>query len=192
MADGLHEMGLAEPDAAVDEERVVSLRWALGDGLRGRLRELVTASDDEGVELIARVQLRGGVPIEARLLGAGGQGAAIATARSVLAVTRLRSKAAVLADTYGSLLRRHLEDNLVDLETEVVNGFADQIAVSVADMLELFGGNSYVEGTSADVGEARRFQPRLKALAVDFFLERTRIRTHWFNTAAGTGTNDIV
>jgi hypothetical protein len=36
VADGLHEVGLAHADAAVEEERVVGLGGALGDGLRAR------------------------------------------------------------------------------------------------------------------------------------------------------------
>jgi hypothetical protein len=86
----------------------------------------------------------------------------------------LGSEAAVLADADWSFLRGHLEDDLIDFEAEVIDGLADEVAVAVADVLELFGGNSYVQGATTDVGKARRFQPGLKALAVDFFLERTQ------------------
>ena len=71
MTDGVHQVGLAHADAAVHEERVVGLRGALGDGLRRSMRELIAAADHEAVELVARVELRGGVPVEARLLRAG-------------------------------------------------------------------------------------------------------------------------
>ncbi len=50
VADGVHQVGLAHADAAVEEERVVGLGGALGDGLRGGHGELVAAADDEGVE----------------------------------------------------------------------------------------------------------------------------------------------
>ena len=56
MADGVQQVGLAEPDAAVEEERVVAVRGALGDGPRGGVRELVGAADDEGVEGVLRVE----------------------------------------------------------------------------------------------------------------------------------------
>ncbi len=86
----------------------------------------------------------------------------------------LRRKAAILTHPHRSFLRRHLEHHLVDLQAQVIDSLADQIAVSVADMLELFGGNSYMQCASADVGESRRLQPCLKALAVDLFFERTQ------------------
>ena len=60
LPDGVHQVRLAEADAAVDEERVVGQRRRLGDGAAGRVGELVRRADDEGVEGVARVQaLRG-------------------------------------------------------------------------------------------------------------------------------------
>jgi hypothetical protein len=48
LADGLHEVGLAEADAAVDEEGIVSAGGRLGDGEGGGMGELVVHADDEG------------------------------------------------------------------------------------------------------------------------------------------------
>ena len=56
MTDGVQEMRLAEPDSAVDEERVVRARWELGHGLARRLGELVRRADHERVERVARVE----------------------------------------------------------------------------------------------------------------------------------------
>ena len=56
VADGVEEMGLAEADPAVDEERVVGARGQLRHRLARGLRELVRGADDEGVECIARVE----------------------------------------------------------------------------------------------------------------------------------------
>ena len=67
VSDGLHEMGFAHADAAVKEERVVSLGGTFGDSLAGGVGKLVAAADDEGVEGIAWIQLRGAIPVEARL-----------------------------------------------------------------------------------------------------------------------------
>jgi hypothetical protein len=86
----------------------------------------------------------------------------------------LGSEAAVLADADRSFLGWHLEDDLIDLEAEVIDGLTDEIAVAIAYVLELFRRDSYVEGTSADVREACWLQPGFKALAVDLFLERTQ------------------
>src|SRR6266850_2473046 len=54
--DGVQEVCLPEPNAAVDEERVVRPRRKLGDGLARRLSELVRRAHDERVEGVAGVQ----------------------------------------------------------------------------------------------------------------------------------------
>ena len=56
LRDGLEEMRLAEPGAAVDEERVVRLRRRLGHRERGRVREAVRRADHERVERVLRVE----------------------------------------------------------------------------------------------------------------------------------------
>ena len=62
VGDGLHQVGLAEPGGAVDEERVVGLAGRLGGRVRGGGGELVGLADDEGVEGVALVErLRAGV-----------------------------------------------------------------------------------------------------------------------------------
>ena len=70
MTDGVHEVRLAHAHAAVEEERVVSLGGLLGDGHGGGAGELIAGSADEAVEGVARIELRGGRPVEARLLRA--------------------------------------------------------------------------------------------------------------------------
>ena len=54
--DGVHEMGLAQTHASVNEERIVGARGRIGDGLARRLGELIVRSHDKGVETIARVE----------------------------------------------------------------------------------------------------------------------------------------
>ena len=56
LRDRLEQVGLPEPGAAVDEERVVRLRRRLGDRERGRVREAVGRADHEEVERVLRVQ----------------------------------------------------------------------------------------------------------------------------------------
>jgi hypothetical protein len=53
--DRMHQMRLAEPDAAVDEQRVVGLARISGDLDRRRLRELVALALDEAVEREIRI-----------------------------------------------------------------------------------------------------------------------------------------
>ena len=67
VADGLHQVGLAHADAAIEEQWVVRFRRTLSHSLAGRVGKLVAAADHECIEGVARVQLRGAVPVKARL-----------------------------------------------------------------------------------------------------------------------------
>ena len=54
--DRVHQVRLAQPDTAVDEQRVVRARRRFRDRAAGRVRELIRRSDDEGVERVARIE----------------------------------------------------------------------------------------------------------------------------------------
>ena len=54
--DGVHQMGLAEPDPAVQEQRVERRRGGFGDAARGGMGELVRLADHEIVEGEARIE----------------------------------------------------------------------------------------------------------------------------------------
>src|SRR5262249_37691155 len=56
LADGLHQMGLAEADAPVNEKRVVCARRRLRDGKTGRVRNFVVRADDERFECVPRIE----------------------------------------------------------------------------------------------------------------------------------------
>ena len=56
VADGVQQVGLAEPGRAVDEQRVVRAGGRLGDAQRGGEGELVRGALDERLERVARVQ----------------------------------------------------------------------------------------------------------------------------------------
>jgi hypothetical protein len=53
---GMHQVGLAKPHTAVDEQRVVRARRRLRDCPAGGMRELIRGSDDEAVKRIAWIQ----------------------------------------------------------------------------------------------------------------------------------------
>ena len=53
VTDRVEEVGLAQADSAVDEQRVVGARRQLGDGLASGLGELVRVADHERVERVA-------------------------------------------------------------------------------------------------------------------------------------------
>ena len=56
IADGVHEMGLAETDAAVDEQRIVGAGRVVADLRRGGARELVRFTLDKILEGEFRLQ----------------------------------------------------------------------------------------------------------------------------------------
>src|SRR6478736_1439204 len=47
LADGLHQMGLAQTDAAVNEQRIVRSRRSLRDGETGCVRDFIVRANDE-------------------------------------------------------------------------------------------------------------------------------------------------
>ena len=57
MADGVHEVGLAQARPAVDVEGVVGLGRILGHGHGGGVGELVAAADDEVLEGVIGVEV---------------------------------------------------------------------------------------------------------------------------------------
>src|SRR5206468_12935155 len=67
MPNGLHQVGLAHANAAVQKQRVVSLRWPLRHGLAGRMCELIPAADHERVKRVAWLKLGSAVPVKPRL-----------------------------------------------------------------------------------------------------------------------------
>ena len=56
LSDSLHQVGLAQPRAAVDEQRIIGLAGAFGDGHCTRVSQAVGRPDDERVEVILTVE----------------------------------------------------------------------------------------------------------------------------------------
>ncbi len=52
LADGLQQVGLAQPDAAVDEQRVVGGARLIGHGHGGGVGELIVRAGDEIIEAV--------------------------------------------------------------------------------------------------------------------------------------------
>ncbi len=180
VADGVHEVGLAHADAAVEEEGVVGAGGSFGDGLCGGHGELVSGADDKGVELVLGIELGGGAPVEAGLLGSGAgcgggmaavQGVEGAGARGVGAVAGQRCEAAILADTGSGGLGRGLKGDGVDIEREVFDRLLDEISVAVADVGEILGGDADEEGSIVEASVARWLEPGLKGLPADLLFE---------------------
>jgi hypothetical protein len=58
MRDGVHQVGLAQPDAAIKEQRVERDRPAFGHPAGGSMGQFVRLADDEAVEGEACIQRR--------------------------------------------------------------------------------------------------------------------------------------
>src|SRR5438874_13765517 len=56
LADGLHQMGLAQTDATVNEQRIVRSRRRLRDGETGCVRDFVVRADDERFKRVPRIE----------------------------------------------------------------------------------------------------------------------------------------
>ena len=155
VSDGLHEVSLPHADAAVEEQRVVCLGGTLGDGLAGGVGELVAAADDEGVEGVAGIQLRGAVPVEARLRWRrrvdGGQAAVVANRGC------------------GRVVLGSDELYVVEVEAKIVDGFLDEVGVFVAGVAELDGGNANEQNAAAGVAVAGGLEPSIVRVPVVIF-----------------------
>ncbi len=163
MPDGLHEMGFAHAHAAIQEQRVVGFGGTLGHGLAGGVGELVAAADDEGVEGVAGIQLRGAIPIKTGLGGGAGGGC------------RNRREAAIMFHRGGGgIVLRRDEFHIVELEPQVVDRFLDEVRIFVGGVLEIRGGHPHEQDCAAGVAVTRRFQPRVVGVAVDFLFQRVQ------------------
>src|SRR6478736_9525752 len=58
LADGLHQVSLAQTDAAIDEERIVRTRRRLRDSKTGCVRDFIVRTDNERFEGVSRVESR--------------------------------------------------------------------------------------------------------------------------------------
>ena len=58
--DGVQQVGLAQPDAAIDKQRVVERARPFGHGFRHGVRQLVVAAHDKVGERVPRIYLQAG------------------------------------------------------------------------------------------------------------------------------------
>jgi len=158
VADGLHQVRLAHTHAAIKEKRVVGLGGILRDRLSGGAGELVAVADDEGVERIARIQLRDAVPIETPLRNRR--------------CRRARKAAVVPHGCRRWVVVGSNELYIREPELKVVHRFLDQVSVFIADVAELIRGHAHKNNSAVRVAVTGRLQPRVVGVAIDFFLKR--------------------
>ena len=58
VADRVHQVGLAQPDPAIQEQRVIGMTRTLRHGQAGRVGQSVGRADDEVRERVARIEVR--------------------------------------------------------------------------------------------------------------------------------------
>ena len=132
MADGLHQVGLAHSDAAVQKQRVIRLGRAFGDCARGGMGELVAGADDEIVEGVFGFSCA--APSQSKRCCVAGPRAGLLGGRRSFAV-RIARPLPFVPDLRLLFLGHELD--IAELQAEVLDGLADQIAVAFADVAEL-------------------------------------------------------
>src|SRR5262249_61078621 len=136
-------------------ERVVRCGGTLGDRLTGGVGKLVAAADDEGVEGVARIELRGAVPIKAGLRSRGGT-----AHRDGSIGSDDWAETAIMAKRSGCRVVVGSDKLHVGVfEAEIIDGFLDQVRILIAHMPELDGRNAHEENTAGRVTVASRLQP---------------------------------
>ena len=85
-----------------------------------------------------------------------------------------RRKTAVFtcADQRGVFFRSD-ECDVIKLQLEIINRFADEVGVALADVFELRRGDAHEEHALFGVAEARGLEPCIERLAVDLLFERS-------------------
>ena len=178
MPDRLHQVCLAHPGATVQEQRVVGFRRPLRYRLAGRVCELVPTADHERVKRIARIQLRGTVPVEPPL----GRMQPRRRLRPRPAARTMRRQPAIMPDRrVRRIILGGNEFHILVTEPENIDRFLNQIRVLVAYVTELGGRDAHEQNSIAGVTVPRRLQPGVVGVPVDFFLQgvkdaRPRIR----------------
>ncbi len=153
--DGVHQVGLAKTDAAVDEERVVVGGGLVGDRLRRRVGELVARAADKGFKGVLGVQVREEIGLLILFL-----------------IFILLFLLGSLYFLYGSGLGGSLRLRLADMELEVIALAVDR-GDGLLDHLEVFVGDPFLkEGTGnfedyrivGGAQELQRNDPRIVCL----------------------------
>ena len=143
VTDGVHEVGLAQADSAVDEERVVGLAGDLRHRPRGGVGKLVGRAHHEAVEGVLRIQ-GGGVALGSRSRPLGGR-----------------------CGVWGLL-----EDHVHVGATELLKGLREHALVVLGQPLaELGVGHSDQEARPVEGEVARGAEPGGKAVAVHLALD---------------------
>ena len=125
----------------------------------------------KSVEGVLGIQLRRSVPVEALLLGGTGHGLSVGAGELRRRVLR-PSRRPWLFFCCAALVGDELD--ILILQAEILDGLADQVAVLLADVAEVRIGHAHEQDRSLRMTEARRLEPGLVGMAVDFFFQRIK------------------
>ena len=145
VSDGLHQVSFAHTDATIEEKRVIGFGRTLRHRLASRMRELISAANDERVKGVTRVQLRRPIPIEARLRYMRGS---CRVSRQATIVPHRSGCGIVLGGDKLHFLKFH---------AEVVDCFLDQVSVFITYVAEFCRGHTHEKNPTAGVAVASRF-----------------------------------
>ena len=162
VSDGLHEMGLAHADRAIEKQRVVGLGGTLGDRLAGGVGKLISAADDEGVKGVARIQLCGAIPIETSLRSMGRH----------CRGGRVQGESAVVTDRSRCRIHVGHELHILIFQAEIIECFLNQVGVLVTHVAKVGAGNAHEKNAAVGVTVTRGLEPGVIRMAVDFLFER--------------------
>ena len=121
--------------------------------------KLIAGTDHEVVKGVLGIQLRGSIPIETLLGNRTGRLTLRSGGRIVARFGRLCGLSVAAMLFVGNEL------DVLELEPEIFDGFADQVAVAFADVAELRIGNAHEKDWALRVIVARGLQPGLVGVA---------------------------
>ena len=154
VADGLHEVGLAEAGVTVEEERVVAAARGFGHGTRGGMGKAVARTNDEAVEGVALVEACG------------------AAGRTATAGVIRHGGVANLRGVHGAGFRRGYEGHATEVGGDAAERVADGVHIVVAQPVrkELA---RHADGQSAILErlEPRGAKPVLVTVIVELLFE---------------------
>ena len=168
VANRLHEVGFAHPHPTIEKQGVIGLGGTLGHRPGRSMGKLVARTAHEIVERVLGIELSSAIPIEALLVRGTNHGVLHRRGGIVPGFRGVGCLAVATLRLIG------YELDILELEAEVVYGFADQIAVSFADMAELRIGHADEQHAALRMVEASGLEPGFVGSAVDFFLQRVK------------------
>ena len=82
---------------------------------------------------------------------------------------------------HGGIVLESHELHIVELQLEFVDGLLDEIAVAIADVLEVCGGDADEEDASVEMTDAGRLEEGVEGLPIDLFFQCPEDACPWID-----------